>query len=54
MHNIHEFVIKYGWEAAFVVTATSIPDDAVYITLGLFKIQYVETRCGYFCWLVLE
>jgi membrane protein YqaA with SNARE-associated domain len=37
MHNIHEFVIKYGWEAAFVVTATSIPDDPVYITLGFSK-----------------
>jgi membrane protein YqaA with SNARE-associated domain len=37
MHNIHKFVIKYGWGAAFVVAATPIPDDVVYITLGFSK-----------------
>jgi membrane protein YqaA with SNARE-associated domain len=37
MTNIQKFVIKYGWGAAFVVAATPIPDEVVYITLGFSK-----------------
>ena len=34
---LQKFVAKSGWAAAFVVAATPIPDDVVYITLGLSK-----------------
>jgi len=37
MVNIQKFVIKYGWGAAFIVAATPIPDDVVYIVLGFSK-----------------
>jgi membrane protein YqaA with SNARE-associated domain len=37
MAIIQRFVIKYGWGAAFVVAATPIPDEVVYITLGFSK-----------------
>jgi membrane protein YqaA with SNARE-associated domain len=37
MANIQKFVIKYGWGAAFIVAATPIPDEVVYITLGFSK-----------------
>ncbi len=37
MHNTNKFVIKYGWAAAFIVAATPIPDDVVYIALGFSK-----------------
>jgi hypothetical protein len=28
---------KYGWLGAFIAAATPVPDDVVYITLGLAK-----------------
>jgi membrane protein DedA with SNARE-associated domain len=52
MHNIHKFVIKYGWGAAFGVAATYILDDVVYINLGFSKYSMwkfvVATFVGWF------
>ncbi|MFL6394757.1 MAG: VTT domain-containing protein [Nitrososphaeraceae archaeon] len=37
MFPLHRLLSKYGWLGAFMAAATPIPDDVVYITLGLAK-----------------
>jgi membrane protein DedA with SNARE-associated domain len=37
MLPLQRLVSKYGWPGAFVAAATPIPDDIVYIPLGLAK-----------------
>lgn len=37
MRPLQRLVSRYGWIAAFVAAATPIPDDLVYIPLGLSK-----------------
>ncbi|MFQ5969839.1 MAG: DedA family protein [Nitrososphaerales archaeon] len=37
MRPLQRLVSRYGWVAAFVAAATPIPDDLVYIPLGLSK-----------------
>ncbi len=37
MKPLIEIVKKYGWLAAFIAAATPIPDDMVYIPLGLLR-----------------
>lgn len=37
MRPLQKLVAKYGWPGAFVAAATPIPDDLVYIPLGLTK-----------------
>ena len=34
---LHRLLSKYGWLGAFVAAAIPVPDDVVYITLGLAK-----------------
>jgi membrane protein DedA with SNARE-associated domain len=34
---LHRLLSKYGWLGAFVAAAVPVPDDVVYITLGLAK-----------------
>jgi membrane protein YqaA with SNARE-associated domain len=37
MFPLHKLLSKYGWLGAFIAAATPVPDDVVYITLGLAK-----------------
>jgi membrane protein YqaA with SNARE-associated domain len=37
MFPLHRLLSKYGWLGAFIAAATPVPDDVVYITLGLAK-----------------
>ena len=37
MRPLQKLVSRYGWPAAFIAAATPIPDDLVYIPLGLSK-----------------
>lgn len=37
MRPLQRLVSRYGWPAAFIAAATPIPDDLVYIPLGLSK-----------------
>jgi membrane protein DedA with SNARE-associated domain len=37
MLPLQRLVSKYGWPGAFIAAATPIPDDIVYIPLGLAK-----------------
>ena len=37
MRPLQKLVSRYGWLAAFIAAATPIPDDLVYIPLGLSK-----------------
>jgi membrane protein DedA with SNARE-associated domain len=37
MRPLEKLVSRYGWLAAFIAAATPIPDDLVYIPLGLSK-----------------
>jgi membrane protein DedA with SNARE-associated domain len=37
MFPLHRLLSKYGWLGAFVAAATPVPDDVVYVTLGLAK-----------------
>lgn len=37
MKPLEKLVSRYGWTAAFIAAATPIPDDLVYIPLGLSK-----------------
>ena len=34
---LHKLLSKYGWLGAFVAAAVPVPDDVVYITLGIAK-----------------
>jgi len=37
MRPLQKLVSRYGWPAAFIAAATPVPDDLVYIPLGLSK-----------------
>ena len=37
MFPLHRLLSKYGWLGAFIAAAIPVPDDVVYITLGLTK-----------------
>jgi membrane protein YqaA with SNARE-associated domain len=37
MFPLHRLLSKYGWLGAFIAAATPVPDDVVYVTLGLAK-----------------
>ena len=37
MRPLQRLVSRYGWPAAFIAAATPVPDDLVYIPLGLSK-----------------
>ncbi len=37
MKPLQRFLKRYGWYASFIAAATPIPDDMVYVTLGLAK-----------------
>ncbi|HZA06626.1 MAG TPA: VTT domain-containing protein [Nitrososphaeraceae archaeon] len=37
MFPLHRLLSKYGWFGAFIAAATPVPDDVVYVTLGLAK-----------------
>src|SRR5690606_15422061 len=37
MRPLHILVRRYGWTGAFLAAATPIPDDIVYVPLGLAK-----------------
>ncbi|NMJ87657.1 MAG: DedA family protein [Thaumarchaeota archaeon] len=42
MRPMQKFVARYGWIAAFFAAATPVPDDIVYIPLGLSKYNPVK------------
>jgi membrane protein DedA with SNARE-associated domain len=42
MRPLQKLVSRYGWIAAFVAAATPVPDDLVYIPLGLSKYKPIK------------
>lgn len=42
MRPLQKFVSRYGWMAAFIAAATPVPDDLVYIPLGLSKYKPIK------------
>ena len=42
MRPLQKLVSRYGWIAAFVAAATPVPDDLVYIPLGLSKYKPIR------------
>jgi len=42
MRPLQKLVSRYGWIAAFIAAATPVPDDLVYIPLGLSKYKPIR------------
>lgn len=42
MRPLQRLVSRYGWVAAFIAAATPVPDDLVYIPLGLAKYKPIK------------
>jgi membrane protein DedA with SNARE-associated domain len=50
MLPLRKLLSRYGWIGTFIAAATPIPDDIVYIPLGLAKYNPPEVCFRAFCW----
>ena len=48
MFPLHRLLSKYGWLGAFIAAATPVPDDVVYVTLGLTKYSPIRFATAVF------